>query len=144
MKWISCRQYIYSSHFLFIQPLCVLWLEHLLHTHTHNLSLSHLLPFCYMSLGSFWSSFVFLSPSFALFPCDLLTTSNVCLDSFYVLMSYGYWSIGRLHMQLALWPRWVQVSWWVWPGPHSAICWAHMASGLMPPYYWLRSASRCL
>ena len=34
LKWVSCRQHIYIGLiFLSIQPVCVFWLEHLIHLH---------------------------------------------------------------------------------------------------------------
>ena len=31
LKWVSCRQHIYGLIFVSIQPVCVFWLEHLIH-----------------------------------------------------------------------------------------------------------------
>ena len=55
LKWVSFRQHIYGSFFVSIQPVCVFWLEHLIHLHSRWLSICmFLLPF------SFWFVFVFV------------------------------------------------------------------------------------
>ena len=37
LKWVSCRQHIYGSCFVSIQPVCVFWLEHVVHLHLRSL-----------------------------------------------------------------------------------------------------------
>ena len=54
LKWVSCRQHVYGLAFVSIQPICVFWLEHLVHLHPrYFLICMILLPFTLLLWVSF-------------------------------------------------------------------------------------------
>ena len=53
LKWVSYRQHIYGSCFLSIQPVCVFWLEYLIHLHL-KLLLIHICSHCHFLIVWGW------------------------------------------------------------------------------------------
>ena len=84
LKWVSCRQHIYGSYFLSIQPVCVSWLERLIHLHliidTYVLIAIFLIVWGWFCRS--FSSLVFL---------DYISPFNVCCKTGLVVLKNFWW-----------------------------------------------------
>ena len=87
LKWVSCRQHIYGSCFVSIQPVCVFWLEHVVHLHLRSLLMYVPNTILFIVLDLLVRSFFPLS-SFALFSCDLMTVFSVMFGFLFLFCVY--------------------------------------------------------